>query len=110
MKKGPNTIYIGYDPKEQVAYDVLRFTLERTSIENIRIVPIKKDILELNGMYTRTCTTVDGQQIDDIDKKPFSSEFSFTRFLVPSKMDYEGWALYMDCDMYPRIDFNKLFL
>ena len=109
MRKAPNTIYIGYDPKEQVAYDVLRFTLERTAIENIRIVPIKKDILELNGMYTRTCTTVDGQQIDDIDKKPFSSEFSFTRFLVPAMNMYEGWALYMDCDMYPRIDFNTLF-
>lgn len=22
---------------------------------------------------------------------------------------YEGWALYMDCDMYPRIDINNLF-
>ena len=109
MRKAPNTIYIGYDPKEQVAYDVLKFTIERISVENVRIVPIKKDIVELNGMYTRKHTIVKGQQIDDIDGKPFSSEFSFTRFLVPAMNMYEGWALYMDCDMYPRTDINALF-
>jgi len=109
MKKGPNTIYIGYDPKEQVAYDVLKFTLDRTAIEHIRIVPIRKDSLELNGLYTRKYDVVDGQMIDQIDGKPFSSEFSFTRFLVPAMQMHEGWALYMDCDMYPRIDFNTLF-
>ena len=109
MRKAPNTIYIGYDPKEQVAYDVLKYTIERTAIEHICIKPIKKSIEEHKKQYTRKHDVVDGQMIDQIDGKPFSSEFSFTRFLVPSKMDYEGWALYMDCDMYPRIDFNKLF-
>lgn len=96
MRKAPNTVYIGYDPKEQVAYDVLKFTIERISVENVRIVPIKKDILELNGMYTRTYTTIDGQHVDDIDKKPFSSEFSFTRFLVPFLNLHQGHALFMD--------------
>ena len=24
MKKAPNTVYIGYDPKEDVAYEVLK--------------------------------------------------------------------------------------
>ena len=28
MKKAPNTVYIGYDPKEDVAYEVLKFTIE----------------------------------------------------------------------------------
>ena len=70
MRKAPNTIYIGYDPKEQVAYDVLRFTIERISVENVRIVPIRKDILELTGMYTRKHKVVDGQNIDVIDGKP----------------------------------------
>ena len=109
MRKAPNTIYIGYDPKEQVAYDVLRFTIERISVENVRIIPIRKDILELTGMYTRKHEVVDGQNIDVIDGRPFSTEFSFTRFLVPAMNMYEGWALYMDCDMYPRTDINSLF-
>jgi hypothetical protein len=109
MKKEQNTIYIGYDPKEQVAYDVLRFTLDRTALEGIRVEPIRKDQLEHDEIYTRKHDVVDGQMIDCIDGKPFSSEFSFTRFLVPHLNHRKGWALYMDCDMYPRIDFNKLF-
>ncbi len=31
-KDTPNKIFIGYDPKEKVASDVLQFTIERTSI------------------------------------------------------------------------------
>ena len=46
MRKAPNTIYIGYDPKEQVAYDVLKYTIERTAIEHISIKPIKKSVEE----------------------------------------------------------------
>ena len=109
MKKSPNTVYIGYDPKENVAYEVLKFTIERIAVDNVRIVPIKRDVLRRMGMYTRTYSTVNGQMIDTIDAKPFSSEFSFTRFLVPAMNMYEGWALYMDCDMYPRIDINEVF-
>ena len=109
MKKSPNTVYIGYDPKEHTAYEVLKFTIERIAVENVRIVPIKRDVLRRMGMYTRTYNTVNGQMIDTIDAKPFSSEFSFTRFLVPAMNMYEGWALYMDCDMYLRTDINELF-
>jgi len=29
MRKSPNTVYIGYDPKEHTAYEVLKFTIER---------------------------------------------------------------------------------
>ena len=109
MRKSPNTVYIGYDPKEHTAYEVLKFTIERIAVENVRVVPIKRDVVERMGMYTRTYDTVDGQNIDTIDGKPFSSEFSFTRFLVPAMNMYEGWALYMDCDMYLRTDINELF-
>jgi len=109
MRKSPNTVYIGYDPREHTAYEVLKFTIERIAVDNITIKPIERNIQELKGMYTREHDVVDGQSIDRIDGKPFSSEFSFTRFLVPAMMDYDGWALYMDCDMYLRTDINELF-
>ena len=48
-----NTVYIGYDPKEDTAYEVLKFTIERISGKNIRIVPLRRDILEHIGIYTR---------------------------------------------------------
>ena len=41
MRKSPNTVYIGYDPKEHTAYEVLKFTIERIAVENVRVVPIK---------------------------------------------------------------------
>ena len=109
MRKPPNTVYIGYDPREDVAYEVLKFTIERIAVDNVRVVPIRKDLVERMGIYTRKYDVVDGQSIDRIDGKPFSSDFSFTRFLVPALNMYEGWALYMDCDMYLRTDINELF-
>ena len=105
-----NTVYIGYDPKEYAAYEVLKFTIERISGKNTpRIVPLKRDILEHIGMYTRKFRTIHGQPYDLIDGKPFSTEFSFSRFLVPALNLYEGKALFMDSDMYIRADINELF-
>jgi hypothetical protein len=33
-----------------------------------------------------------------------STEFSFTRFLVPYLAGYKGWAVFMDCDFFWRGD------
>jgi lipopolysaccharide biosynthesis glycosyltransferase len=44
-----------------------------------------------------------------IDGKPFSTEFSHTRFLIPELMNFEGWALFMDCDMIFRCDVRDIF-
>jgi len=38
-----------------------------------------------------------------------STEFSFSRFLVPYLCDYEGWALFMDCDVLCRADLADLW-
>ena len=104
-----NTVYIGYDPKEDTAYEVLKFTIERISGKNIRVVPLRKDLLELTGMYRRKSELIKGQPYDIIDGRPFSTEFSFSRFLVPALNLYEGKALFMDSDMYLRADVNELF-
>ena len=102
-------IYIGYDSKEEIAYRILKWNLERIAKNPLNIFPLKKGILEKIGMYNREYTVENGQKIDKIDGKPFSSEFSFSRFLVPALNMYQGWALYMDCDMYPRSDICELF-
>ena len=75
-------IYIGFDPKEEAAYEVLKWNLERIAKNPLNIFPLKKNILEKIGLYTREYTEENGQKIDKIDGKPFSSDFSFTRFLV----------------------------
>lgn len=50
-----------------------------------------------------------GDTVDMIDGKSFSTEFSHTRFLVPSLMNFKGWALFMDSDMICLSDIAKLF-
>jgi hypothetical protein len=37
-----------------------------------------------------------------------STEFTYTRFLVPYLCGYQGWALFMDCDMLCRADVAPL--
>ena len=108
-KQNINTVYIGYDPKEHAAYEVLKFSIERIASKPVRVVALKKDIVKRIGMYTRKSSLIDGQPYDEIDGKPFSTEFSFTRFLVPALNMYEGKALFMDSDMYIRADITELF-
>ena len=38
-----------------------------------------------------------------------STEFSFSRFIIPHLMNYQGWALFMDCDMLMFEDISKLW-
>ena len=104
-----NTVYIGYDPKEDMAYQVLKFSLERITTKPIRVVPIRLDVVQRMGLYRRAFSVMDGQRYDMIDGRPFSTDFSFTRFLVPFLNMFEGKALYMDCDMYMRTDVADLF-
>ena len=43
----------------------------------------------------------DGQYWDEVDGKPFSTEFSHSRFLVPEiarRNNLSGWVLFCDCD------------
>jgi len=47
--------------------------------------------------------------IDSVDGRPFSTDFSFTRFLVPFLHQNEGLALFIDSDMYFRSDPALIF-
>jgi|TARA_R110000744_G_scaffold80448_1_gene157938 hypothetical protein len=104
-----NTVYIGYDEREDTAYEVLKFSIERTASKPIQVRPLKKDTLKRMNMYTRESEIIKGQPYDTIDGRPFSTDFSFSRFLVPALNMYQGKALYMDCDMYVRSDISELF-
>mgnify|MGYP003678636618 CR=1 FL=1 len=93
-KEMTNTVYIGYDSREHTAYEVLKFSIERIATKGVRVVPIKKDVVSRMGLYTRKSNSMGGQSFDEIDGRPFSTDFSFTRFLVPHLNMYQGKALY----------------
>ncbi|MCM2441957.1 MULTISPECIES: glycosyltransferase [Rhizobium/Agrobacterium group] len=88
-------IFIGFDTKEVVAYHVLaQSILEHSSIP-VAFTPIVLD--NLAGIFTR-------------ERNPLqSTEFSFSRFLVPYLSDYQGWSMFMDCDMLARADLAELW-
>lgn len=102
-------VYIGYDIGEHDAYLVARHTtLKHTP--NAVVVPLVQDDLRHMGLYRRASyTDPAGVMRDTEDNKPFSTAFTFTRFLVPFLMARRGWALFMDCDMLIRRDLNELW-
>jgi lipopolysaccharide biosynthesis glycosyltransferase len=87
--------FIGYDPVETGAYHVMANSLMRHSSMPISITPVS--LSNLKGIVTR-------------DKHPLqSNEFAFSRFLVPWMCNYEGWAVFTDCDMIVKDDPAKLW-
>ncbi len=93
----PISIFIGVDPRERAATNVLIDSLYQHSSLPISITPLLTPQLEKQGLYWRK---KDPKQ---------STAFSFTRFLVPYLMNFEGWAIFMDCDMLCRGDITKLW-
>ena len=88
-------VFIGYDPKEVVAFNVLCHSIQVNASQPVAIVPVM--LSQLKGIHHRE------------RHKLFSTEFSFSRFLVPFLCGYEGWAVFMDCDMMVRDDMAKLW-
>ena len=75
-------IYVGWDSREDIAYQVCEHSIyQRTYKEFMNVVPLKQQELREKNIYTR-----------DVDKLA-STEFTFTRFLVPYLNNYEGWAI-----------------
>ena len=84
-KKDP-VIYIGYDEREHDAFEVLVHSIKKHASKPITILPLKQDKLRAAGLYSRLhYTDSDGQCWDSVDGRPFSTQFSFTRFLVSDR-------------------------
>lgn len=112
MKKDP-VVYIGYDEREKQAFEVCVESIRRHERRRpITIIPLRQDALRRSGLYFRSHfnrMTETTQKYDVFDCKPFSTDFSFTRFLVPALNQYEGMAIFMDCDMMLRSDIWEVF-
>ena len=89
----PIPVFVGYDPREAIAYHTCVNSIIRNSSQPVAIVPVA---LNLFRDYSETHT--DG-----------SNHFIYTRFLVPHLMQYEGWAIFIDGDMIVRDDIVKLW-
>ena len=89
-------IYIGYDTREDIAYQVCKYSLNKKSVD-IKVHPLKLSNLRDRELYSRE------------EDKLASTEFTFSRFLVPELNQFKGWALFCDCDVLFMEDVNNLF-
>jgi lipopolysaccharide biosynthesis glycosyltransferase len=78
-------VFVGYDPREAVAYHVF-----------------------CHSVLTRTKAKVSFSPVCG-EMGDASNTFSKARFLVPEMMGYRGWALFADGDMICRTDIEELW-
>lgn len=87
-------VFIGYDPREAVAFSVLAHSIYLRASAPVSVAPLM--LSELRGVFTR-------------ERHPLqSTDFAFSRFLVPYLSGFEGWSIFMDCDMLVLDDIAKL--
>jgi len=91
-------IYIGWDSREDIAYQVCEHSIiRRTRRNKVQVIPVKQNEMRESKFYWR-----------DHDKLS-STEFTLTRFLVPYLNNYTGWAVFCDCDTVWKVDPAELF-
>ena len=88
-------LFIGFDPRETVAYHVLSHSVHARASQPVTIAPLM--LSQLGELMTR-------------ERNPLqSTDFSFSRFLTPYLCGFDGWAIFMDCDMLVLDDIAKLW-
>ena len=101
-------VFVGFDPREALAYRVCVTSLLAYSSLRLEVAPLLQAHLRAIGLYRRRELTRGTQVWDTISDAPVSTEFALTRFLVPHLACRAGWALYCDCDFLWRADVAEL--
>lgn len=82
-------VFIGYDPRQPIAYNVLQHSIIANASRPVSITPLVLKQLPI--------------------KRRGLTEFTFSRFLVPWLCGYEGAAVFLDADMVVKGDICELF-
>lgn len=88
-------VFIGCDEREEAAVEVCAASLRRVS--GIEAEYLRLPDLLARGLMRRPTEVRGGQSWDLISQSPVSTEFAFSRFLVPH-LAGAGLALFVDCD------------
>ena len=88
-------VFIGFDAREAIAFNVLQFSIQARSSRPVAVAAL--NLKQLAGLMTR-------------ERHPLqSTDFSFSRFLTPHLSGYESWSIFMDCDMLVLDDIARLY-
>lgn len=105
----PLRVFMGWDDRERDAYRVAEASMHRRASVPLDVQPIVLNDVQVRGLYSRPTETRDGKLYDVISEHPMATEFAISRFLVPHLAGYEGWALFVDCDVLAVADLAELF-
>lgn len=89
MTNQPNKLFIGFDERQPVSFNVLQQSVLNTAKKPVSVTPLVISQLPL--------------------KRQGLTPFTWSRFLVPYLCDYQGWALFLDIDIIIRHDLTELF-
>lgn len=89
-------VFVGWDSREDEAFKVCRHSLHARASGPISVKPLRREVLREQGIYSRNVDAL------------ASTEFTYSRFLVPHLAGYQGWALFCDCDFLWLEDVRKL--
>lgn len=88
-------VFIGFDERETLPFHVLAHSIHQHASQPVSITPVM--LSQLKDVFKR-------------ERNPLqSTDFSFSRFLTPFLSNYEGWSIFMDCDMVVTEDIVKLW-
>ncbi len=88
-------IFIGFDSREPVAFSVLAHSIQARASVPVSVTPLM--LSQLESVFSREAHPLQ------------STEFSFSRFLVPHLSGFEGWSIFTDCDMLVLDDITRLW-
>lgn len=97
MARNGHQIYVGFDSQQRLAYDVCRHSILRHAAIPPEVISLNQQVLRERTLYWRS------------EDPLASTEFTYTRFLVPHLARYQGWALFMDSDFLVTSDIAELF-
>tara|TARA_B100000902_G_scaffold364847_1_gene385174 strand:- start:63 stop:731 length:669 start_codon:yes stop_codon:yes gene_type:complete len=87
-------VFIGFDEGETIAYHVLSESIRKHASEPVSITPL---------CYSQIKEFTREKQANQ------STDFAFSRFMVPWLRGFRGWSIFMDCDMLFRGDIAELW-
>jgi len=96
MSDAPFKIFVGWDQREDIAFQVCRASMLRHSTTPLDVIALRQPELRQRRLYWRSPDPL------------ASTEFTYTRFLVPVLAEFRGWALFCDCDFLWLDDVAKL--
>lgn len=130
MIADPLRVWIGFDARELLAYEVAQASLRRHSSQPVSVTALDRVPLELHGLLRRPVSRLPrgrsmmiangrverrivsaaqrGQMWDEISQAPMSTDFAISRFLTPL-LAQSGWALFTDSDVLWLSDPAELF-